>query len=190
MISTCFRPALMAGLLLAGFSGAAFAFDIQVVAKPAKPGVCPAESVLKLQIATQLKKLGHLGMDFPTAEFSEGRLGCQAPALMAAVKLYQKSLKCPETGGLGQLELDHLTGKSTAAPDCGKCVKDGLEVVELIMKQYRAVPLPGLPRFTGGAVGFIGYEFIHDVEPIVPRPTHDELQRRTTEIRPIRSETH
>src|SRR5882724_458737 len=38
------------------------------------------------------------------------------------------------------------------APDCGKCVQDGLEVVELVMKQYRAVSLPGLPRFTGGAV--------------------------------------
>ena len=44
------------------------------------------------------------------------------------------------------------------------------------MKKYRAVPLPGLPRFTGGAVGFIGYEFIHDVEPVVPRPPQDELR--------------
>jgi anthranilate synthase component 1 len=58
---------------------------------------------------------------------------------------------------------------------CDNCVKDGLEVVERVMKKYRAVTLPGLPRFTGGAVGFIGYEFIHDVEPVVPRPTHDEL---------------
>jgi len=32
-----------------------------------------------------------------------------------------------------------------------------------------------LPRFTGGAIGFIGYEFIHDIEPVVPRPPHDEL---------------
>lgn len=54
-------------------------------------------------------------------------------------------------------------------------VKDGLEVVERVMKKYHAVPAPGLPRFTGGAVGFIGYEFIHDVEPIVPRPPKDEL---------------
>jgi len=52
---------------------------------------------------------------------------------------------------------------------------DGLEVVERVMKKYRAVTLPGLPRFTGGAVGFIGYEFIHDVEPSVPRPPLDEL---------------
>ena len=44
------------------------------------------------------------------------------------------------------------------------------------MKKYRAVAVPGLPRFTGGAVGFIGYEFIHDVEPVVPRPAHDELK--------------
>ena len=44
------------------------------------------------------------------------------------------------------------------------------------MKKYRAVAVPGLPRFTGGAVGFIGYEFIHDVEPVVPRPPQDELK--------------
>ena len=55
-------------------------------------------------------------------------------------------------------------------------VKDGLAVVEQALKKYRAVPLPGLPRFTGGAVGFIGYEFIHAVEPVVPRPPQDDLQ--------------
>src|SRR5215216_2563921 len=58
-------------------------------------------------------------------------------------------------------------------------VRDGLEVVERILKRYRAVPFPGLPRFTGGAVGFIGYEFIHDVEPVVPRPPHDDLRTPT-----------
>ncbi|MFO1487402.1 MAG: anthranilate synthase component I [Verrucomicrobiota bacterium] len=58
---------------------------------------------------------------------------------------------------------------------CENCVQDGLEVIERLMKKYRPVTLPGLPRFTGGAVGFIGYEFIHDVEPSVPRPAHDEL---------------
>jgi anthranilate synthase component I len=57
----------------------------------------------------------------------------------------------------------------------GQSVKDGLEVVEHVMKKYRAVPVPGLPRFTGGAVGFIGYEFIHNVEPVVPRPPGDDL---------------
>ena len=63
-----------------------------------------------------------------------------------------------------------------ASPDCGKCVRDGLEVVEKVLGRYRTVSLPGLPRFTGGAVGFIGYEFIHDVEPVVPRPPRDDLR--------------
>jgi anthranilate synthase component 1 len=58
----------------------------------------------------------------------------------------------------------------------GETVKDGLEVIERVMKRFRPVSLPGLPRFTGGAVGFIGYEFIHDVEHVVPRPPKDELE--------------
>jgi len=58
----------------------------------------------------------------------------------------------------------------------GPTVRDGLAVVERVMKQFRAVAVPGLPRFTGGAVGFIGYEFIHDIEPVVPRPPRDELK--------------
>ena len=67
-------------------------------------------------------------------------------------------------------------GRVTETAMVGRDVKDGLEVIERVMKKFRAVAVPGLPRFTGGAVGFIGYEFIHDVEPSVPRPQHDELK--------------
>lgn len=55
-------------------------------------------------------------------------------------------------------------------------VKDGLEMVERVLRRFRIAELPGLPRFSGGAVGFIGYEFIHDIEPAVPRPPVNELQ--------------
>jgi anthranilate synthase component 1 len=55
-------------------------------------------------------------------------------------------------------------------------VPDGLDVVAQVMKEYQAVAVPNLPRFTGGAVGFIGYEWVHDIEPVVPRPPHDELK--------------
>jgi anthranilate synthase component 1 len=48
-------------------------------------------------------------------------------------------------------------------------------MVERVMRKYTPVAVPGLPRFTGGALGFIGYEFIHDIEPVVPRPPRDEL---------------
>ena len=67
-------------------------------------------------------------------------------------------------------------GRVTESFVVGRDIKDGLEVVERVMKQYRAVAVPGLPRFTGGALGFIGYEFIHDIEPVVPRPPQDELK--------------
>ncbi len=66
-------------------------------------------------------------------------------------------------------------GKVTESFTVGQTVKDGLVVVEKVMSRFKAVALPGLPRFTGGAMGFIGYEFIHDVEPVVPRPPRDEL---------------
>lgn len=58
---------------------------------------------------------------------------------------------------------------------CDQCVKDGLEVVQKVLARFHPVEVSGLPRFTGGAVGFLGYEFIHDVEPVVPRPPKDEL---------------
>jgi len=58
-------------------------------------------------------------------------------------------------------------------------VRDGLGVVERLLKRFRAVSVSGLPRFTGGAVGFLAYEFIHDVEPVVPRPARDDLQTPT-----------
>ncbi|MBI4658152.1 MAG: anthranilate synthase component I [Verrucomicrobia bacterium] len=80
-----------------------------------------------------------------------------------------------ENGKLVQSFVVSREPSSDAAPT----VKDGLEVVELVLKKFRPVPLPSLPRFTGGAVGFIGYEFIHDIEPVVPRPPKDALSTPT-----------
>jgi len=40
---------------------------------------------------------------------------------------------------------------------------------------YQFVSRPELPRFAGGAVGFIGYEAIHFFEPKVPLAQKDEL---------------
>jgi anthranilate synthase component 1 len=66
-------------------------------------------------------------------------------------------------------------GKVIESFAIGEGVKDGLAVIEQVMGRFQAVSIPGLPRFSGGAVGFIGYEFIHDIEPVVPRPPRDEL---------------
>lgn len=41
-----------------------------------------------------------------------------------------------------------------------------LDELKKIMKHYKPANLPGLPRFWGGAVGYIGYEMIHNYESI------------------------
>ncbi|HEU5080870.1 MAG TPA: anthranilate synthase component I [Opitutaceae bacterium] len=53
--------------------------------------------------------------------------------------------------------------------------QDPLTLIEEEMRPYRPVNMPGLPRFVGGAVGFVGYEYITRIEPTVPCPKHDEL---------------
>ena len=52
---------------------------------------------------------------------------------------------------------------------------DPLTLVADEMRGYRPVALPGLPRFTGGAVGFVGYEYVSRIEPTVPTAQKDEL---------------
>jgi anthranilate synthase component 1 len=52
---------------------------------------------------------------------------------------------------------------------------DPLQLIEAEMRGYRPVTLPGLPRFTGGAVGFVGYEYITRIEPTVPAAAKDEV---------------
>lgn len=52
---------------------------------------------------------------------------------------------------------------------------DPLTLIEDEMRGYQPVALPGLPRFTGGAVGFVAYEYISRIEPTVPTAQHDDL---------------
>jgi anthranilate synthase component 1 len=52
---------------------------------------------------------------------------------------------------------------------------DPLARLQAELAQCRPVSVPGLPPFTGGAVGYLGYEFIHSVEPTVPLAARDDL---------------
>src|SRR6184192_146957 len=53
---------------------------------------------------------------------------------------------------------------------------DPLDEIRKLMARYQFVSRPELPRFSGGAVGFLGYEAIHSFEPKVPTAERDELQ--------------
>ena len=44
------------------------------------------------------------------------------------------------------------------------CQGDPLEVVKDLMRHRTPVPAPGLPRFTGGAVGYFGYDLVRFME--------------------------
>src|SRR5579863_2910383 len=52
---------------------------------------------------------------------------------------------------------------------------DPLSLIEAELRRFRPVRLPGLPRFTGGAVGYLGYEYASRIEPTVPTAPKDEL---------------
>ena len=51
-----------------------------------------------------------------------------------------------------------------------------VDEVQKLMSRYQFVSRPELPRFAGGAVGFIGYEAIHFFEPKVPLARQDDLK--------------
>jgi len=52
---------------------------------------------------------------------------------------------------------------------------DPLHELERLMGNYRPVPVEGLPLFSGGAVGYLGFEAVTEFEPTVPRAKKDDL---------------
>jgi anthranilate synthase component 1 len=64
------------------------------------------------------------------------------------------------------------TGRSTVISAGGRTTEvnnaNPLDVLKEYMSRYQPVRDPALPRFTGGAVGFLGYDMISVFEPRVP----------------------
>jgi anthranilate synthase component 1 len=59
-------------------------------------------------------------------------------------------------------------GRTTALPG------HPLDELAALLKRHQAVPLPGLPRFCGGAVGYLGYDVVRWFERL-PRTNEDDL---------------
>lgn len=69
-------------------------------------------------------------------------------------------------------------GKRVVVKDRGHTLFDGeqadpLKYLEEIASRYRASRVPGLPRFTGGAVGFAGYDTVRYAEHLPKMPPDD-----------------
>jgi anthranilate synthase component 1 len=52
---------------------------------------------------------------------------------------------------------------------------DPLAQIEEELSRFRVAPVAGLPRFHGGAVGYLGYEVVRHFEPRVPQAAADPL---------------
>ena len=61
------------------------------------------------------------------------------------------------------------SGRTERLPD-----GDPLEALQALLKEVRPVAVPGLPRFQGGAVGFLGYDMVGHMEKL-PRVAKDDL---------------
>jgi anthranilate synthase component 1 len=48
-----------------------------------------------------------------------------------------------------------------------------LNLLRDLLNRYKPVPVPGLPRFYGGAVGYLGYEMVRYFEKLPPNPPDD-----------------
>lgn len=75
----------------------------------------------------------------------------------------------------GQSTIRHRDGRVETVPTPA----DPLELIERTMAGFQPVEREDLPPFVGGAVGLIGYEYIHSIEPTVPLPPKDTLDTPT-----------
>lgn len=120
--------------------------------------------------------------DFETPVSVYSKLRNQGPAYLlesieggATLNRYSFIGCQPETLIEAHLGGDTTIRRQNGVTETFPTPEDPLTVVEKEMAQYRPVSLPNMPRFVGGAVGYLGYEFIHSVERTVPIAAEDVL---------------
>ena len=62
-------------------------------------------------------------------------------------------------------------GKTHSSP----ISQDPLVHLQEVMRRFRFVPAAEMPRFAGGAVGYVGYDVVRSFEPTIPAAKTDEL---------------
>ena len=51
--------------------------------------------------------------------------------------------------------------------------------LKALLAEYRPVAVPGLPRFAGGAVGFVGYDMVRTFERLPAQAARRPRRART-----------
>jgi anthranilate synthase component I len=68
-----------------------------------------------------------------------------------------------------RVRIDYLQGGRSDALE----IDDPLKLLEEVLARYRTSPMPGLPRFCGGTVGYAGYDTVRYVEKLGSPPLDD-----------------
>ena len=79
--------------------------------------------------------------------------------------------------GLARIQSRPL-GEPAWTPDLAvtsEPVPDAITAIRAFVPRRRVVPVDGMPRFTGGAVGVLAYDAVSGFEPRVPLPDHDPV---------------
>ncbi|HOE60951.1 MAG TPA: anthranilate synthase component I family protein [Kiritimatiellia bacterium] len=97
---------------------------------------------------------------FESAEGGErwGRYSFIGISARATIRIYREEVVCRQ--GITETRIPHRG--------------DPLAVLRDRMRPYTLAPMPGLPRFCGGLVGYFTYEMIHFFEPRVPNTLPQE----------------
>ncbi len=69
----------------------------------------------------------------------------------------------------GKISLQRGAGRPQRLPD-----GDPLEALRRLLAEFKPVAVPGLPRFQGGAVGYLAYDMVRHMERL-PRRAKDDL---------------
>jgi anthranilate synthase component 1 len=67
-----------------------------------------------------------------------------------------------------RMTLRHADGHTERLPD-----GNPLDAIRNLLRRVQPVPVPGLPRFQGGAVGFLGYDMVRHMERLPSRAKDD-----------------
>lgn len=105
-----------------------------------------------------------------------GRFGFLLESVIGGEKWARYTFLGVEPREAWRLEAGGRVSRWTPAEGWGAAVTtdDPLGELDTLLRAHRTVDVPGLPRFVGGAVGYLGYDVVRSIESL-PSPPSDDL---------------